>query len=143
MDSPIQQKAIRFKHFVVKEVNFIISSSPTNLPAETIHINISVDVVFFENDVKNYTVNLIAEVESASAGFKLRVVSNSLFESEDPITPEFMDSDMARVSSPAIAFPFLRSFINTLTTNAGIPPLVLPAFNFTKPELTKPRKETP
>jgi len=89
MDSPIQQKAIRFKHFVVKEVNFIISSSPTNLPAETIHINISVDVVFFENDVKNYTVNLIAEVESASAGFKLRVVSNSLFESEDPITPEF------------------------------------------------------
>lgn len=39
---------------------------------------------------------------------------------------------MLEINGTAILFPYLRSFITTLTSNAGIPPLVLPTLNIQK-----------
>ena len=56
----------------------------------------------------------------------------AVFGTSEPIDEDFKESDFVKINSPAIAFPYLRSFISTLTLNAGLPPLILPAYNFTK-----------
>tara|TARA_R110002060_G_scaffold118_1_gene254 strand:- start:1806 stop:2207 length:402 start_codon:yes stop_codon:yes gene_type:complete len=42
----------------------------------------------------------------------------------------FKNSKFPVVNAPAIAFPFLRSFVGTFLLNAGYEPILLPSFNF-------------
>jgi preprotein translocase subunit SecB len=46
------------------------------------------------------------------------------------LNKEFFLSDFARISAPAIGFPYLRSFVTTITVQAGYPPVILPSINF-------------
>lgn len=62
----------------------------------------------------------------------LKTIFIAVFKTSDPIDDAFMESDFVKVNSPAIAFPYLRSFITTLTTNSGVPAFILPAYNFTE-----------
>ena len=57
-----------------------------------------------------------------------------IFAEEETIDEEFKTSELVRVNSLAIAFPFVRSFISTFSINAGIPPFILPAYNFSEKE---------
>ena len=34
------------------------------------------------------------------------------------------------INAPAIAFPYLRSFLSILTMQAGYPPVMIPSVNF-------------
>lgn len=43
---------------------------------------------------------------------------------------EFSKGHFPHVNAPAIAFPFLRSFIGTILLNAGYEPIFLPSLNF-------------
>lgn len=70
-------------------------------------------------------------VKDGSGLFKIDFVAR--FKSEDPITQEFKDSHFPRVNAPAIAYPFLRAFVNNFFINAGYNPVLLPTYNFTKP----------
>lgn len=54
------------------------------------------------------------------------------FEAEQPIEKAFLDSPFAKVNAPAIAFPYLRSFVSFLTLNSGYRPAILPTVNFMK-----------
>lgn len=46
------------------------------------------------------------------------------------IDEEFKNSLFPKVNAPAIAFPYLRAAIANMTLQAGLPPLMLPSFNF-------------
>jgi preprotein translocase subunit SecB len=62
------------------------------------------------------------------------------FQAEKPVTPEYLESPTIKVNAPAIAYPFVRSFVATVITNAGYPAIYLPSVNFVKriaPELEK------
>ncbi len=58
------------------------------------------------------------------------------FEVKDSEDEEFYVSEEVRehpflmVNAPAIGFPFVRSFVSTLSINAGYSPIILPAINF-------------
>ncbi|MFZ6801864.1 protein-export chaperone SecB [Undibacterium sp. Di24W] len=58
------------------------------------------------------------------------------FEVRDSDDEEFVVSEETRehpflmVNAPAIGFPFVRSFVSTLSINAGYSPIILPAINF-------------
>ncbi len=54
---------------------------------------------------------------------------HTVFESTD-LSDDFLKSDFARISAPAIGFPFLRAFVANCTLQAGIPPILLPSINF-------------
>ena len=54
------------------------------------------------------------------------------FECDDTITDEFKHSNFPKVNAPAIAYPFLRAFVNNYFVNAGYNPVLLPTYNFTK-----------
>ena len=64
--------------------------------------------------------------------FDLKIEFLAIFGTSEKIDADFKKSTFVKSSSPAIAFPYLRSFISTLTLNAGLPPFILPAYNFTK-----------
>lgn len=64
--------------------------------------------------------------------FKLQIDYLAWFESPENLTPDDLDSPFAYINAPAIAFPFLRSFVSLLTLNSGFKPAILPTVNFVK-----------
>lgn len=62
----------------------------------------------------------------------LKVDFIARFSSKEPITQEFKDSNFPRVNAPAIAYPFIRAFVNNFFINSGYNPVLLPTYNFTK-----------
>ncbi len=62
--------------------------------------------------------------------FELKTQYISMFITSETIDEEFRNSEFTLVNAPAIAFPFMRSFIATITLNAGYNPAILPSINF-------------
>lgn len=54
------------------------------------------------------------------------------FKTREPITQDFIDSNFPNINAPAIAYPFFRAAISTITLNSGFTPVILPTVNFVK-----------
>jgi preprotein translocase subunit SecB len=63
--------------------------------------------------------------------FKAQFKMIALFEANTTMDDAFKQSALVQVNAPAIAFPYLRSFITTVTVNAGYHSVVLPSINLT------------
>ena len=74
--------------------------------------------------------------------FTLEVEYITWFDSSENLTEEFKSSSFPIVNAPSIAFPFLRSFISTITLNAGYSPVLIPSINF-QSETTQERMLEP
>jgi preprotein translocase subunit SecB len=131
-DRPTVQNKIKFVKFFVKSLKYKIENENENDISEDLEISLKVSSVFDDENDKNYLVNFKLEIKSKDEDLVIKVNAFGLFSTLDAITDEFKLSSFVKVSSPAIAFPFLRSYINTITTNSGISPIILPSFNFTK-----------
>ena len=55
-----------------------------------------------------------------------------LFELEEDVDEKFKQSDFLTINAPAIAFPYVRSYISNLTLQSGFSPIILPSVNFVK-----------
>lgn len=62
--------------------------------------------------------------------FELKTKYVSVFSTSENIDEEFKNSAFTKINAPAIAFPFMRSFVATITLNAGFSPAILPSINF-------------
>lgn len=63
-------------------------------------------------------------------GYALKVEMRFFFETDGIITDEFKNSPFPVINAPAIAFPYLRSFLSIITMQSGYPPVMLPSINF-------------
>lgn len=61
---------------------------------------------------------------------KIDLVYRTDFKTDIPIDEDFKKKPYPFVNGPAISYPFLRSFLATLTLNAGMMPILLPSINF-------------
>lgn len=61
---------------------------------------------------------------------EIKLQFRSRFETDQALDEKFKESAFPYVNAPAIAYPFLRAFISTLTMNAGYSPIMLPSINF-------------
>lgn len=59
----------------------------------------------------------------------IKVTVSAMFEYDNTLSNEAKDT-FFKCNAPAIVFPFLRAYINSLTALSGIKPVVLPTFNF-------------
>lgn len=132
MESPTIQYAIRLINFLVTSVNLKITDPLDNTLTLSIAVNAGFTMGFSEEDKHRYSVNFNIELTNSSDTFKLELKAVAVFESKEEIDDDFKQSSFIQTNSPAISFPFVRSYINTLTTNSGISPVILPAFNFSK-----------
>lgn len=85
-----------------------------------------------DEESNNFGVGFKADIKDNDFDFEIE----ALYDFEivgDKITEEFKLSSFPKVNAPAIAFPYLRSFISIVTLQAGYDPVMLPSINFTKP----------
>ncbi len=69
-------------------------------------------------------------MQSKSKKFKLKIKAVAHFSTIDAIDDGFKQSPFIRINAPAIAFPYIRTFISNLTLNSGFDAIILPTFNF-------------
>lgn len=69
---------------------------------------------------------------TALADYKVNIECEfwAVFTSDEPLTAAFLDSHFTSVNAPAIAYPYLRSYISSSLVNAGYPAMHLPTLNF-------------
>lgn len=131
MNNVPHQLAIKLASFRVVKCNTVIVPDLTE--DEYRGANASLDTkVFFYNQLENqFVVAFSLTITSDNPErMSIEILSHALFETNDIITEEFKSSYFANVNAPAIAFPFVRSFVQTLSVNMGIAPIILPSYNF-------------
>lgn len=130
MKPNVQQK-IKFLEYKVYKFGFNIAFDyiPFKNP---LMLDINVNSLINPTSKKGFFVDIDLKLTSEDGKNDIFVSSRGIFESDTEIDLEFLNSSMVQVNAPAILFPFIRAFINTITTNAGYNPLILPAINFSK-----------
>lgn len=93
---------------------------------------------YFDDD-KSFIVRFFVNLSSKEERFVIDLEYVGFFETDEPITEEFKGSHFPTTNAPAIAYPFLRSLINTVAVNSNLNPIILPTINFQ--ELVRKQKE--
>ncbi len=138
--TPEQQYSIRLKDIFFPTVNLSVGEGLTKKIGPELKVNLQFEISPYPGNSRIYQILFNVSVKNEDTNFNLDVVSVAYFESNIDIDEHFLNSVFTKVNSPAIAFPFVRSFINTLTSNAGFHPVILPAYNFTQ---SKPVEDEP
>ncbi len=131
MKKPAIQNSIKLIDFKVNNVQYSVKNI-FNEDINELNVNVGFSVGFNEYIKNQYSVEFEVEIGNISKEFTLFCKSIAIFETQNEIDENFKQSNFVHLNSPAIAFPFIRSFINTITSNSGIKPVILPSFNFTK-----------
>ncbi|ELJ8644774.1 protein-export chaperone SecB [Vibrio cholerae] len=82
-----------------------------------------------DKELKFFVVKFDIEVKSEH-GYELQLGYVAEFETDEDVSTEFKNSQFPIVNAPAIAYPYMRSFVSLLTLNSGYETLVLPTVNF-------------
>jgi preprotein translocase subunit SecB len=130
--TPKIQPAIRFLEFKVISVNFDAGDQPSAVRSDEVLIDFAYGFGFDPVESQHYVIQFQLVLSEKRTDFRLAVEAMAYFESKEPIDEAFKKSAFVKQNSPAMAFPYLRAFVSTFTTNAGVNPIVLPTYNFAK-----------
>lgn len=83
-----------------------------------------------ETNANRFVVIFEIELADRNKDFQLKMKATAHFESGEKMPNDFTSSPFARINAPAIAFPYIRTFISNFTLNIGYNPVMLPSFNF-------------
>jgi preprotein translocase subunit SecB len=129
---PDLQNAIRMLHFRILSVDFDCAKALGKDFLDSFDTDLDFSLGFDDKENRHYTVQFNLSIENAEYDFKLEVLAVAIFSAIEEISEKDKESFLFQQNSPAIAFPFLRSFIGTFTANCGLPTIVLPTYNFAK-----------
>lgn len=123
-----EQPKLRFKGVDFPNIN-LKSLKPYN--KETSDVNIKIDItprVFIPANSNNRFKIVMTVDLSAEDYFNLSVIGVGSFEITDPEIDAKTRKSFINANSTAIMFPYVRSFISTLTSNIGtvLSPIILP-----------------
>lgn len=93
--------------------------------------------VFFELEIYVKKDCKLLDIDQKNVSHKMEIKFIALFRTDESIKSDFRNSDFPKVNAPAIAYPFLRSFIGTFLLNGGFEPVLLPSFNFSEAAKSK------
>lgn len=85
---------------------------------------------FASDNNKAFAVNFDIKLKSADDKFRLNLKATAHFSTEENIGENFQKSSFVSINAPAIAFPYVRTYISNLTLNSGYDPIILPSINF-------------
>jgi len=123
-----------FKLISTIAVEMSLSSKGTSLNSDYIlefkHKISQIEEPKTEDEKKIFIVEFDAKINNTPKTIILTTKFRVIFKSQSNVTKEYLDSPGIRINSPAIAFPFLRGFVSTVSVNAGYPPIILPSINF-------------
>lgn len=94
-------------------------------------IELEIKTSFLLNKERKEEYCVVFDCSLKNSFIDLKTEFVAVFLASQEIDEEFINSPFAK-NSRAIGFPYLRAFITNFTINAGIPPIILPTYNFTK-----------
>lgn len=121
-----------FRLISTQAIEVMMKSTKTDLIPSDYNLNFNHQVFPPEGSDRLFIVEFTASVTNTAKTFILNTKFHVRFQTDHEISPEYLQSNAIKINAPAIAFPFLRSFITTLTANAGFPPVILPPINFVR-----------
>ena len=123
------QNKIHLERTFVKSITFEFKKE---IQEGELNTSLEIKTNFLFNDEIDKEYIILFTVNFENELFTLNIIFGAVFGTSETIDEDFKESDFVKINSPAIAFPFLRSFISNLTLNAGLSPFILPAYNFAK-----------
>ena len=119
---------IRFSHIQFTELNYKVATFDKEVTHE---LDTSLVIGNMFSDYKrDFAIVFDFTLQNNSEKFKLELKAIAHFSTQSDIDEDFKNSAFVNINAPAIAFPYVRTFISNLTLNSGYDPIVLPAFNF-------------
>lgn len=83
---------------------------------------------FTKESSREFMIGFKIGIYKAHYDLKLEIVF--VFNVDVDIDDDFKNSPFLKINAPAIAFPYVRSYISNLTLQSGYPPVFLPSINF-------------
>lgn len=112
----------QFANFLIKESHFVLN----NAGEYDFALAFDPSGVVLPS-LGQFHLHLGFTAKDANGLVDINVVAIAIFQYEG--IDNIADSQYFVVNAPAIAFPYLRAYISTLTTQSGIPPIILPTLN--------------
>jgi preprotein translocase subunit SecB len=109
--------------------------------SSNLRLNLDYKAFYDVEDATLFSILFKIRLEHANQVF-IKCEHITKFKCSEPINDAFKTGDFPKINAPAIAFPFLRSFIATLILNAGYPPCWLPSINFVSLNEQKTKKNS-
>lgn len=120
---------IRFNHIQFTDIDYKVKTFEKEI-THKLETSLSVGSSFSDDNENIFNIIFNIMLQSKSKEFKLKLKAIAHFSTPDLIDDNFKNSPFIEVNAPAIAFPYVRSFISNLTLNSGFDPIILPSFNF-------------
>lgn len=128
---------IQLKGWKVKNLSFKINEKPSRV-SKTNSFKLSIGYSFPDDSNNEFVIGFIVNIKDAE--FKISLEMLFVFQIDEVIDENFKQSDFVKINAPAIAFPYVRSYISNLTLQSGFDPIILPSVNFVK--FSKERKNS-
>lgn len=120
----ISKTTFKFVNFFVRESNIRLNEGGDF----KIDINITPKGVVLKS-LNQFHLELAVNIKEATDKFEISIVSVAIFEFDSTADIEQYKSSLFAVNAPAIAFPYIRAYISTLTAQSGLFTVTLPTFN--------------
>ncbi|MBQ1916307.1 MAG: protein-export chaperone SecB [Lachnospiraceae bacterium] len=88
-----------------------------------LELNLSVDKSVEKRKINTYRVTLVTNVYDNNENLRVSVTALSIFETDHE------NKYLIESNAIAIIFPYVRSYITSLTTQPGMEPIVIPPIN--------------
>ena len=132
-ESNVIQNQIRLVAFKATKVEFWCNQNPQAIDLKPkFEIKLS-DLLVRDKPTwfsKVFTISLTAPTGPIPETVNFNIEYHTFFECTSPIDSVFLGSEFAKISAPAIGFPYVRAFISTISVQAGLPPIIIPSINF-------------
>ncbi|WP_291529041.1 protein-export chaperone SecB [Bacteroides sp. UBA939] len=119
---------LQLKEWKAKDISFKVKENGEGYEEEKNSFDLSMGHFFPKDQPKEFGIGLRVNINDNE--FDLIVEMVFSFKLDREVDDEFKESDFIKINAPAIAFPYLRSFISNLTLQSGFPPIILPSVNF-------------
>lgn len=119
---------IKLLDYKVVDLSFQASEDATDMDVSKNDLSLEVGQ-FYPNDEKQIF-GVGFKVAFRREGYTVHIEMRFFFETDSEITEDFKNGPFPAINAPAIAFPYLRSFLSILTMQAGYRPVIIPSVNF-------------
>lgn len=124
------QSTLRLLKYQVEKIEFNLNENYNFQDGKIIELNQNLERNISKIDKDRFKISLKFEIcpkNDDQVPFTLSISIAGIFELENWTSEE--NKTLATVNTVAILFPFLRSLIAVVTSNANVPPYILPVIN--------------
>lgn len=121
---------MKIKLLDYRVVNLCLQASERDGQLDMASNDLSLEVGQLYPDGEKNIFGIGFKVSFRQEGFKVKAEMRFFFETDSVITDDFKNGPFPAINAPAIAFPYLRSFLSILTMQAGYAPVMIPSVNF-------------